>query len=60
MASSLPCSDPYVDQELLSTGPGVGLVLALMGYLLIPLAGALPDGRKDADRPNHDRHDQAE
>ncbi|MBQ0982258.1 hypothetical protein [Micromonospora sp. M61] len=52
--------DPYVEDEVLSTGPGVGLVLALLGYLLIPLAGALPDGRKDADRPKHDRPDQAE
>ncbi|MEU1680343.1 hypothetical protein ABZ422_14760 [Micromonospora zamorensis] len=52
--------DPYVEEELLSTGPGVGLVLALLGYLLIPLAGALPDGRKDADQPKHDqpKHDR--
>ncbi|GGO26138.1 hypothetical protein [Micromonospora parathelypteridis] len=37
--------DPYVEQELLSTRPGAGLLLALLGYLLIPLAGALPNGR---------------
>ncbi|MGC5311245.1 hypothetical protein [Micromonospora zamorensis] len=52
--------EPYVDHELLSTGPGAGLLLALLGYLLIPLAGALPDGRKGADQPRHDRLDQAE
>lgn len=52
--------DPYADQELLSTGPGAGLLLALLGYLLIPLAGTLPDGRKGADQPRHDRLDRAE
>ncbi|WP_433130916.1 hypothetical protein ACQPWW_08845 [Micromonospora sp. CA-240977] len=51
--------DPYVDEEVLSTGPGAGLLLALVGYLLIPLAGALPSGRTGGDRPRHDRPDQA-
>ncbi|MEU8181033.1 hypothetical protein AB0B85_16705 [Micromonospora sp. NPDC049044] len=45
-------NDPYVEQELLSTGPGGGLVLALLGYLLIPLAGTLPEGRRHADAAN--------
>ncbi|MER7589078.1 hypothetical protein ABTW72_16260 [Micromonospora sp. NPDC127501] len=52
--------DPYADHELISTGPGAGLLLALLGYLLIPLAGALPDGQKRTDRPRNDRptHDR--
>lgn len=52
--------DPYVEHELISTGPGAGLLLALLGYLLIPLAGSLPDGQKRPDRPRNDRpeHDR--
>ncbi|MFG1913381.1 hypothetical protein [Micromonospora sp. NPDC048898] len=46
----LEANDPYAEEELLVTGPGVGTLLALLGCLLIPLAGALPDGRKGADR----------
>ncbi|MBG6103061.1 hypothetical protein IW249_003475 [Micromonospora vinacea] len=46
--------------ELISTGPGSGLLLALLGCLLIPLAGSLPDGRKRTDRPGDDRPDQAQ
>ena len=38
--------DPYVKHELISTGPGAGLLLTLLGCLLIPLAGSLPDGQK--------------
>lgn len=52
--------DPYVEHELISTGPGSGLLLALLGCLLIPLAGSLPDGRKRTDRPGDDRPDQAQ
>ncbi|MEV1154191.1 hypothetical protein AB0J27_02125 [Micromonospora chokoriensis] len=52
--------DPYVEHELISTGPGPGLLLALLGCLLIPLAGSLPDGRKRTDRPEHDRPDQTQ
>ncbi|MEU4470020.1 hypothetical protein [Micromonospora sp. NPDC023888] len=43
-------NDPYVEEELLGSGPGVGILLALLGCLLIPLAGSLPNGRKGADR----------
>ncbi|MEH0929896.1 hypothetical protein [Micromonospora sp. CPCC 205558] len=39
-------NDPYVEDELLGTGPGVGTLLALLGCLLIPLAGTLPDDRR--------------
>ncbi|MEU8115139.1 hypothetical protein [Micromonospora sp. NPDC048947] len=57
--------DPYVAHELISTGPGAGLLLALLGCLLIPLAGSLPDGQKRTDqpridRPGHDRPDQTQ
>ncbi|MGC4746479.1 hypothetical protein ACLQ28_12535 [Micromonospora sp. DT201] len=44
--------DPYVEHELISTGPGAGLLLALLGYLLIPLAGSLPDGQKRPAQPD--------
>ncbi|MFG1868297.1 hypothetical protein [Micromonospora arborensis] len=50
--------DPYVEDELLSTGPGAGLLLALLGCLLIPLAGSLPDRQEHAARPDHNRPDQ--
>ncbi|MEK8107378.1 hypothetical protein NKG94_23630 [Micromonospora sp. M12] len=50
--------DPYGKHELISTGPGAGLLLALLGYLLIPLAGSFPDGHKRPDRPRDDRPDQ--
>ncbi|MDG4837519.1 hypothetical protein O7631_13415 [Micromonospora sp. WMMD967] len=48
-------NDPYVEDELLGTGPGVGTLLALLGCLLIPLAGALPDDKKlsTAAEPDH-------
>ncbi|MET8834268.1 hypothetical protein ABZV78_10160 [Micromonospora sp. NPDC004540] len=37
-------TDPYAREAgLVSTGPGAGALLALLGCLLIPLAGALPD-----------------
>jgi hypothetical protein len=52
--------DPYVKHELISTRPGAGLLLALLGYLLIPLAGSLPDGQRRADRPEHDRPDRTQ
>ncbi|WP_433317175.1 hypothetical protein ACQP0U_08180 [Micromonospora sp. CA-269861] len=52
--------DPYVEHELISTGPGVGLLLALLACLLIPLAGSLPDGQKRTDRRDHDRPDQTQ
>ncbi|MFF0153905.1 hypothetical protein [Micromonospora sp. NPDC005203] len=38
--------DPYVGDELISTGPGAGFLLAFLGCLLIPLAGTLPDDRR--------------
>ncbi|MGC4793893.1 hypothetical protein ACLQ3H_07225 [Micromonospora saelicesensis] len=47
--------DPYAKHELISTGPGAGLLLALLGYLLIPLAGSLPDGQQRTDQPRNDR-----
>ncbi|MFI6232940.1 hypothetical protein ACIBD9_05225 [Micromonospora sp. NPDC050784] len=52
--------DPYVEHELISTEPGAGLLLTLLGCLLIPLAGSLPDGQRRTDRPEHDQpeHDQ--
>ncbi|MGC5288726.1 hypothetical protein [Micromonospora sp. DT231] len=46
----LQANDPYVEEEPLVTGPGVGTLLALLGCLLIPLAGALPNGRRGAGR----------
>ncbi|MEU7587415.1 hypothetical protein AB0A95_14050 [Micromonospora sp. NPDC049230] len=56
----LRAEDPFVKHELLSTTPGAGILLALLGCLLIPLAGALPNGRKGTDRPEHNRPDRAE
>ncbi|MEU4528391.1 hypothetical protein AB0F49_09195 [Micromonospora ureilytica] len=50
--------DPYVKHELISTGPGAGLLLTLLGCLLIPLAGSLPDGQKHTGQPKDDRPDQ--
>ncbi|MGC4812528.1 hypothetical protein ACLQ29_18540 [Micromonospora sp. DT228] len=48
-------NDPYVEDELLGSGPAIGILLALLGCLLIPLAGALPDDRKrsTAAEPDH-------
>ncbi|MEU8333216.1 hypothetical protein [Micromonospora sp. NPDC048839] len=46
----LEANDPYAEEELLASRPGVGTLLALLGCLLIPLAGALPNGREGADR----------
>ncbi|MET8908602.1 hypothetical protein [Micromonospora sp. NPDC004551] len=38
-------TDPYAREDgMLSTGPGPGTWLALLGCLLVPLAGALPGG----------------
>ncbi|MEU7802359.1 hypothetical protein AB0J14_04065 [Micromonospora arborensis] len=48
--------DPYVEDELLVTGPGAGTLLALLGCLLIPLAGALPDGWKHTDAAKRTHH----
>ncbi|MBQ1016467.1 hypothetical protein KBX71_01130 [Micromonospora sp. D93] len=44
--------------ELISTGPGAGLLLTLLGCLLIPLAGSLPDGQKRTGQPEDDRPGQ--
>ncbi|MEU1240999.1 hypothetical protein ABZ388_11620 [Micromonospora parva] len=43
--------DPFVGHELLSTAPGPGIVLALVGCLLIPLAGALPERHQPPNQP---------
>ncbi|WP_433317610.1 hypothetical protein [Micromonospora chersina] len=38
-------TDPYAREDgMVSTGPGPATWLALLGSLLVPLAGALPDG----------------
>ncbi|WNM40367.1 hypothetical protein RMN56_03140 [Micromonospora halotolerans] len=40
----LSATDSYrIEDGMLSTGPGAGTLLALLGCLLVPLAGALPD-----------------
>ncbi|GAB4101782.1 hypothetical protein AB0C50_07515 [Micromonospora taraxaci] len=54
--------EPYADETLLSTGPGAGTLLALVGCLLIPLAGSLPDNRQPATQlgGDHLRGDQLE
>ncbi|MEU4480001.1 hypothetical protein AB0F68_18380 [Micromonospora sp. NPDC023966] len=37
-------TDPYAEEDgMVSTGPGAATLLALLGCLLIPLAGSLPD-----------------
>jgi hypothetical protein len=47
--------DPDADETLLSTGPGAGTLLALVGCLLIPLAGSLPDNQKPATQLRGDQ-----
>jgi hypothetical protein len=46
---------PYADEEMQSTGPGPGTWLALLGCLLIPLAGSLPYGQRRPARPDRTR-----
>ncbi|MEU7755998.1 hypothetical protein AB0B57_17485 [Micromonospora sp. NPDC049101] len=46
-------NDPYAEEELLRSRPGVGILLALLGCLLIPLAGSLPNGSGAGAAPQH-------